>query len=320
TPLPNPPTITSTESEIHAFEAAVCDDKDITRIILESVYPELCSSSMGYIVYGMFHTIKDMYQGKAFVEILEFVNMLQTGNTSASVCLSSDVLKDYMDRLDRFGSKKLNNNVIETIIKILPNKANDFNMEHWDMVLSHLKLMLISSDYKYLPKVRALLLRNHDIKSKRLDHSSTLLIISFRAFRIESKFKLLPKLVPVSQIENTPYPLELAIVYNDALASKLGFSSEPIVSPQHVDEVDLKDETSLSEYNVISFNDLFPFNIYFVNDSKFHTDNDDDDKIDIKQSLRDISIEPLPNVISIDVGIDAQGLNKLLETSHDAII
>nr|GEY58369.1 hypothetical protein [Tanacetum cinerariifolium] len=173
TPLPNPPTITSTESEIHAFEAAVCDDKDITRIILGSVYPELRSSWMGYIVY--------------------------------------DVLKDYMDRLDRFGSKKLNNNVIKTIMKILPNKANDFNMEHWDMVLSHLKLVLISSNYKYLPKVRALLLRNHDIKSKRLDHSSTLLIISFRAFHIESKFKLPPKLVPVSQIENTPYPLELGL-------------------------------------------------------------------------------------------------------------
>nr|GEU78186.1 retrovirus-related Pol polyprotein from transposon TNT 1-94 [Tanacetum cinerariifolium] len=111
--------------------------------------------------------------------------------------------------------------------------------------------------------------------------------------------------------EYVPYETEKAlrnaIVYNDALASKLGFSSEPIISPQHVDEVDLKDETSLSEYNdeeynVISFNDLFPFNIYFVNGSKFHTNNDDDDKIDIKQSPKDISIEPLPNVISIDVG------------------
>ncbi|GJV94228.1 hypothetical protein Tco_1542041 [Tanacetum coccineum] len=57
---------------------------------------------------------------------------------------------------------------------------------------------------------------------------------------------------------------------------------------QHVDEVDLKDETSVfeyddEEYNGISFNDLFPFNIYFVNDSKLHTDNDDDDdKIDVK--------------------------------------
>ncbi|GKA16822.1 hypothetical protein Tco_0696659 [Tanacetum coccineum] len=92
-----------------------------------------------------------------------------------------------------------------------------------------------------------------------------------------------------------------AIVYNDAFASKSGFSSEPAVSPQHVDEVNLKYETSLSEYhdeeyNVISFNDLFSFNIYYVNDSKLHTDNDDD-KINVKQFSRDISIKPLPNII-----------------------
>ncbi|GJW42465.1 putative ribonuclease H-like domain-containing protein, partial [Tanacetum coccineum] len=82
-----------------------------------------------------------------------------------------------------------------------------------------------------------------------------------------------------------------------------GFSSKPLVSPQHVDEVDLKDETSLSkyddeEYNVVSFNGFFPFNIYSVNDSKLHTDNDDDDdKINMKQFSRDTSTEPLPNVI-----------------------
>ncbi|GJX67932.1 hypothetical protein Tco_0303659 [Tanacetum coccineum] len=40
-----------------------------------------------------------------------------------------------------------------------------------------------------------------------------------------------------------------AIIYNDALASKLGFSSEPSVSPQHVDKISLKIETSLSEYD-----------------------------------------------------------------------
>ncbi|GKD00537.1 hypothetical protein Tco_1170811 [Tanacetum coccineum] len=109
------------------------------------------------------------------------------------------------------------------------------------------------------------------------------------------------------------------IVYNYALASKSGFSSKPTVSTTHVDEVNLNDETSLSEYddkehNVISFNDLFPFNIYSVNDSKLHTDNDNDN-VDIKQYSGDISIEPLPNVISIDT----QGSNKLLETSHDTI-
>ncbi|GKE91711.1 hypothetical protein Tco_1572806 [Tanacetum coccineum] len=78
----------------------------------------------------------------------------------------------------------------------------------------------------------------------------------------------------------------LAIVYNDALASKLDFSSEPTVSPQHVNEVNLKNETSLSDYNdekynVISFNYLFPFNIFFVNDLKLDKDYDDDN-IDIK--------------------------------------
>nr|GEX40153.1 hypothetical protein [Tanacetum cinerariifolium] len=38
-----------------------------------------------------------------------------------------------------------------------------------------------------------------------------------------------------------------AIVYNDALTSKSDFSPLPIVSPQHIDEVNLKNETSLSE-------------------------------------------------------------------------
>nr|GFA27753.1 hypothetical protein [Tanacetum cinerariifolium] len=90
-----------------------------------------------------------------------------------------------------------------------------------------------------------------------------------------------------------------AIVYNDALASKSDFSSEPTVSPQHLDKISLKNETSLSEYdgekyNVISFNDLFPFNAFSVNDLKLDTETDNDN-IDIKQYSGDISIEPLPN-------------------------
>ncbi|GJT41423.1 hypothetical protein Tco_0941288 [Tanacetum coccineum] len=56
-----------------------------------------------------------------------------------------------------------------------------------------------------------------------------------------------------------------AIVYNDALTSKLDLLTEPIISPQHIDEFDLKDETSLFEcdeveQNILYFNDLFPFN------------------------------------------------------------
>ncbi|GJZ47152.1 hypothetical protein Tco_0600984 [Tanacetum coccineum] len=40
-----------------------------------------------------------------------------------------------------------------------------------------------------------------------------------------------------------------AIVYNDAQTSKLDLLSEPILNPQHIDEFNLKDETSLSEYD-----------------------------------------------------------------------
>ncbi|GJW06170.1 hypothetical protein Tco_1568593 [Tanacetum coccineum] len=106
-----------------------------------------------------------------------------------------------------------------------------------------------------------------------------------------------------------------AIVYNDALASKSDFSYEPMVSPQHVDEISFKNETLFfeyddAEYNVIYYNDLFPFNIFSVNDSKSDTDNDNDN-IDIKQYSRDIFIERLPNVISTDIGTYAQGSNKL---------
>ncbi|GJX80156.1 hypothetical protein Tco_0328305 [Tanacetum coccineum] len=81
----------------------------------------------------------------------------------------------------------------------------------------------------------------------------------------------------------------LAIIYNDALMSKSDLLTEPTVSPQHIDEFDLKDETSLSkcdkeEQNVLYFNDLFPFNVIYLDDSKLDKDNDDD-KIDIKKSL-----------------------------------
>ncbi|GKA64958.1 hypothetical protein Tco_0764665 [Tanacetum coccineum] len=38
-----------------------------------------------------------------------------------------------------------------------------------------------------------------------------------------------------------------AVVYNDAQTSKLNFLTEPTVSPQHIDEFDLKSETSFSE-------------------------------------------------------------------------
>ncbi|GKA34811.1 putative reverse transcriptase domain-containing protein, partial [Tanacetum coccineum] len=99
-----------------------------------------------------------------------------------------------------------------------------------------------------------------------------------------------------------------AIVYNDALTSKLDFLTEPTISPQHIDEFDLKDETSLSEcdekeQNILYFNDLFPFNVIYPDDLKSDKDNDDD-KIDIKQSSGG-------NVINTDDGAYAQRVCKV---------
>ncbi|GKA75695.1 putative reverse transcriptase domain-containing protein [Tanacetum coccineum] len=79
-----------------------------------------------------------------------------------------------------------------------------------------------------------------------------------------------------------------AIIYNDALTFKSDFSTEHTLFPQHIDEFDLKDETSLSEYyeeeqNILYFNDLFPFNIIYPDDLKSDK-ADDDNEIDMIQS------------------------------------
>ncbi|GKB41950.1 hypothetical protein Tco_0886892, partial [Tanacetum coccineum] len=102
-----------------------------------------------------------------------------------------------------------------------------------------------------------------------------------------------------------------AIVYNDAQTSKSDLLTKPVLSPKHIDEFDLNDETSLSKYNkeeqnILYFNDVFLFNVIYPDDSKSDKDNDED-KIDIKQPMGD-------NVINTNVGAYAQGSNKLLET------
>ncbi|GJU43033.1 hypothetical protein Tco_1200299 [Tanacetum coccineum] len=61
------------------------------------------------------------------------------------------------------------------------------------------------------------------------------------------------------------------IVYNDAQTSKSDLLTKPILSPQHIDEFNLNDETSVSEcdeeeQNVLNFNDLFLFNVIYPND------------------------------------------------------
>nr|GEX58767.1 hypothetical protein [Tanacetum cinerariifolium] len=93
-----------------------------------------------------------------------------------------------------------------------------------------------------------------------------------------------------------------AIVYNDALTSKSDFLTKHIVSPQCIDKIN--NETSLTEcdekkQNVLYFNDLFPLNVIYPNDLKLDTNNNND-KIDIQQPSRDMSVLPLPNVINVD--------------------
>ncbi|GKA04331.1 hypothetical protein Tco_0677112 [Tanacetum coccineum] len=96
-----------------------------------------------------------------------------------------------------------------------------------------------------------------------------------------------------------------AIVYNGAQTSKSDYLTEPTLSPQHIDESDLNDETSLSEYdeveqNVLYLIDPFPLNIIRLDDLKSDEDNDNN-RIDIVQSSGDMA--PLP---PRDVGEDLQ--------------
>nr|GEY28945.1 ribonuclease H-like domain-containing protein [Tanacetum cinerariifolium] len=185
-------------------------------------------------------------------------------------------------------------------------------------------------------------------------HAFTIAVVTFTVFTPSSSPSLSRSLSPIGRYGvsvpaltkdhegnkiNKPYPVKtntpywkynflkdseneiLAIVYNDAQTSKSDLLTESILSPQHIDEFDLKDETSLFEYdeeeqNILNFNELFPFDVIYPNDSKSGKGNDDD-KFDIEHSSRDLSVKPLPDVINTDVGAYAHGSNKLLETSHD---
>ncbi|GJQ93428.1 hypothetical protein Tco_0004567 [Tanacetum coccineum] len=69
-----------------------------------------------------------------------------------------------------------------------------------------------------------------------------------------------------------------AIIYNGGLTSKSDLEIKPLVSSERIDEFNLIDEASLSEYDeeiVSCFNDLF--NIIHPDDSKSEKDNDDND-------------------------------------------
>nr|GEY62234.1 hypothetical protein [Tanacetum cinerariifolium] len=89
-----------------------------------------------------------------------------------------------------------------------------------------------------------------------------------------------------------------AIVFNDTFASEATPSCEPTVSSINNDEIDFRisfDESNDEDCMVI--NDLFPFNVIYPNDSKSDKENDDDnDKVDIEHSSRDMSVIPLSNI------------------------
>ncbi|GKC83324.1 hypothetical protein Tco_1139041 [Tanacetum coccineum] len=92
-----------------------------------------------------------------------------------------------------------------------------------------------------------------------------------------------------------------AIVYNDAQTSKSDLLTEPILSPQHINEFNLNDETSVSEYdkeeqNILYFNDIFPFNITRPDDLNLEKDNNDND-INIIQSSKGNEITHRSNVL-----------------------
>ncbi|GKA90763.1 hypothetical protein Tco_0812633 [Tanacetum coccineum] len=93
----------------------------------------------------------------------------------------------------------------------------------------------------------------------------------------------------------------LTIIYNDAQTSKSDLLTEPILSPQHIDEFNLNDETSVFEYdeeeqNILYYNDIFPFNITRIVDLKSDENNNDND-IDIIQSSKGNEITHRSNVL-----------------------
>ncbi|GJT45610.1 hypothetical protein Tco_0954325 [Tanacetum coccineum] len=94
-----------------------------------------------------------------------------------------------------------------------------------------------------------------------------------------------------------------SIVYKDALTSEPKISSEPTISARHVKKVDYDfkisfDESNDEDYTFTYDKNSFSYKLISLNDLELDLGNDDD-KIDIKQSSGDISIEPLPNVISL---------------------
>ncbi|GJU44636.1 hypothetical protein Tco_1201902 [Tanacetum coccineum] len=110
-------------------------------------------------------------------------------------------------------------------------------------------------------------------------------------------------------------------VFNWETATYGKVSSEPTVNPEH----DIKDnfdfeisfaESDDEDYTFTYAKNSFSYKLIFVNDLKLDTDNDDD-KINVKLSSEDISIEPLDNVIKGNFDTYSYAFDENIETNHD---
>ncbi|GJZ57491.1 hypothetical protein Tco_0612985 [Tanacetum coccineum] len=122
----------------------------------------------------------------------------------------------------------------------------------------------------------------HDLRSIEIEF---LAIVLNNALTSEVKLSCEPT---VSSLNDNEIEFRISFDESDD-EDYMDFLTEPIVSTQHIDEFNLRDETSLSEYdeeeqNILYFNDLFLFNVIYLDDLKSDKDNDDD-KINIKHSL-----------------------------------
>ncbi|GJY88215.1 hypothetical protein Tco_0502843 [Tanacetum coccineum] len=136
--------------------------------------------------------------------------------------------------------------------------------------------------------------------------------------------KTIQKMIMVSYFDDLDFFKDFenefpAIIYNDALTSKPNFLTEPTLKPQPIDEFNLKDDTSLSEYdeveqNVLYFNDLFLFNIIYPDNLKSGKDNDDNE-IDIIQSSGDMAHLPPHDQRHLWLRYQMEGYTK--EIVHD---
>nr|GEV15997.1 retrovirus-related Pol polyprotein from transposon TNT 1-94 [Tanacetum cinerariifolium] len=105
------------------------------------------------------------------------------------------------------------------------------------------------------------------------------------------------------------------IVYYDAQTSKSDILTEPILNPQHIEEVNDKKslyECDEEEQNFLNFNDLFPFDVIYPNDSKSGKDNDDD-KVDMEHSSGDLPVKLLLYVQMDDPNITIEEYIRLVE-------